>query len=512
MYPGTYAATTPDKAAIIMAGSGHTLTYRELDDRSNQLAQWFFTQGLRRGDHVAIMAENHLRYFEVYWAAIRSGLYLTSVNRYLSADEAAYMLNDSEAKVFVTSEAMSPTATEVLELLIDCPHRLMMDEATAGFASYEDAVGSQPAEQLAEQPVGDCMLYSSGTTGRPKGIKRPLSGLTVDDPSRSGTSSLERYLLGMSEDSIYLSPAPLYHSAPLLWGAGVHELGGTLIIMERFDPEDFLRYVEQYSITATQVVPTMFIKMLKLDEEVRHRYDLSSLTMCVHAAAPCPIPVKEQMIDWWGPIINEYYGGTEGIGLSFINSVDWLEHRGSVGKPILGIPHVCDDEGNELDTGETGLIYFEREGLTFEYHNDPAKTAESRHPQHDDWAKFGDIGYLDKDGFLYLTDRASFMIISGGVNIYPQEIESCFALHPKVADIAVFGLPDPEMGEYVHAVVQPEVGIEAGEELADELRQFAGTQIARYKIPRTIDFRDELPRLPTGKLYKKPLRQEYLDA
>lgn len=511
MYPGTHAQTTPEKAAIVMASTGETITYRELDDRSNQLAQWLHAQGLRAGDHIAILAENHPRYFEVYWAALRSGLYLTAINRYLSAEEAAYLVNDSNSTVLVTTAAKADTAAAMADHIPGCPHRLMMDATIDGFLSYEAEVGAMPAQRLAEEPAGDVMLYSSGTTGQPKGIRRPLSGLAIDDPGRTGIASLERFLLGMDENTMYLSPAPLYHSAPLQWGAGLHELGGTIVIMEKFDEAKFLEYVEQFSITATQVVPTMFVRMLKLPEEVRTRHDLSSLQMCVHAAAPCPVPVKEQMIDWWGPVIKEYYAGTEGNGLCFIDSEQWLTHKGSVGPAVMGIPHICDDEGNELPTGESGLIYFENDAPGFEYHGDPAKTAESRHPVHPTWSKLGDIGYLDEDGFLYLTDRSAFMIISGGVNIYPQEIEACFALHPKVADIAVFGLPDAEMGEYVHAVVQPAEGIEPSDELAEELRTFARDEIAHYKVPRQIDFRPELPRLPTGKLYKKPLRQEYLD-
>jgi len=312
------------------------------------------------------------------------------------------------------------------------------------------------------------MLYSSGTTGQPKGIRRPLSGKTIDDDSRVGISSLERFLFGMDENSMYLSPAPLYHAAPLQWGAGLQELGGTIVVMERFDAEAFLRYVEQYQITASQVVPAMFVRMLKLPDEVRNRYDLSSLNMCVHAAAPCPVAVKEQMIDWWGPVINEYYAGTEGNGLCFIDSPQWLEHRGSVGKAIVGTPHVCDEEGKELPAGESGLIYFENNDRAFEYHGAPEKTRESRHPVHENWSKLGDIGYLDEEGYLYLTDRSAFMIISGGVNIYPQEVEACFTLHPLVADVAVFGLPDDEMGEYVHAVIQLEDTSLASPELAEE--------------------------------------------
>jgi len=495
-----------------MAATGETVTYQELDERSNRLAQYLYSEGMRPGGHIAILAENHVRYFEVLWAALRSGLYLTAINRYLSPEEAAYLVNNSESTVLVTTSAMSETASAMADMIPGCTHRLMMDGTIDGFESYEDTVETMPADALAEQPAGDVMLYSSGTTGQPKGIRRKLSGLAIDDPSRTGVASLERFLLGMDENSMYLSPAPLYHSAPLQWGGGVHEIGGTVVIMERFDAAKYLSYVEQYSITDSQVVPTMFVRLLKLPDEVRTRYDLSSLKMVVHAAAPCPVPVKEQMIEWWGPVVKEYYAGTEGNGLCFIDSEQWLEHKGSVGKAILGTPHICDDDGNELPVGEAGLVYFENETVPFEYHGDPDKTAESRHPEHGNWSKLGDIGYLDSDGYLYLTDRSAFMIISGGVNIYPQEIEACFALHPKVADVAVFGLPDAEMGEYVHAVIQPEAGVEVDDALAEELREFARSEIANYKVPRIIDFRPELPRLPTGKLYKKPLRQEYLDA
>ena len=512
MYPGHHATTTPDKPAIVMAGSGQTVSYRQLDEGSNRLAQWLYSQGLRSGDHIAILAENHPRYFEVYWAALRSGLYITAINRFLAPDEAAYIVNDSGSSVLVTTAAMADTATAMTDLIPGCQTRLMIGATIDGFEPYEEAVAAMPAEPLADQPAGDVMLYSSGTTGQPKGIRRELSGLQISAPEGGNLTMLMRHLLGMDENSVYLSPAPLYHAAPLQWSAGAHALGSTVVVMEKFDAAKYLEHVEQYSVTDTQLVPTMFVRMLKLPREVRTAYDLSSLKMAIHAAAPCPVPVKEQMIQWWGPIINEYYAGTEGNGFCFITSEEWLEHKGSVGKAVLGIPHICDTEGNELPTGQAGLVYFEQENPSFEYHGDPEKTAESRHPEHANWSKLGDIGYLDSDGYLYLTDRSAFMIISGGVNIYPQEIEACFALHPKVADVAVFGLPDPEMGEYVHAVVQPEAGVEPSDELAEELRAFALAEIAHYKVPRVIDFRAEFPRLPTGKLYKKPLRQEYLDS
>jgi long-chain acyl-CoA synthetase len=511
MYPGSFAATTPDKAAIVMGG-GERVSYRELDERSMQLAQLLWARGLRPGDHIAIFAENHPRYYEVYWAALRSGLYLTAVNRHLKADEAAYLVNDSGSSVLITTAALAPVATELLEHVPGCPTRFMMDGVVDGFESYEDAIAAQPAKPLAEQPRGEVMLYSSGTTGQPKGIKRPLSGLMIGDPAAVGTSVLERFLLGMDESSVYLCPAPLYHSAGLQWSAGVHELGGTLVIMERFDAENFLRIVERERVTHVQVVPTMMVRLLKLDDATRSKYDVSSLRGMIHAAAPCPVDVKRRMIEWLGPIVYEYYAATEGNGLTFITPEQWLEHPGSVGRPISGVIHICDESGAELATGEPGLVYFEQPAMTWEYHNEPEKTRGTRHPQHDDWAALGDVGYVDAEGYLYLTDRRAFTIISGGVNIYPAEIESCLVEHVGVLDAAVFGLPDPEMGEYVHAVVQLDAGVAPTSELAETLREHVRTNLAGYKVPRIIDFRDELPRSANGKLYKGPLREEYLQA
>jgi len=512
MYPGTFAAITPGKPAVIMGGSREVITYRELNERSARLAQLLFARGLRPGDKIAFLAENHPRYYEVYWAAMRSGLYLTAVNRYLAPAEAAYLVNDSGATVCITTAQLAPTAVPMLELIGDCPIRLMMDGVADGFESYEAALDASSSEPLTNQPRGQVMLYSSGTTGRPKGVERPLRGLQIDDPSAATMASTLRTLLGMTERSVYLCPAPLYHAAGLVWSSGTHELGGTVVVMEKFDAEQFLALVERESVTHTQVVPTMLVRLMKLAPEVRGRYDLSSLECVVHAAAPCPIEVKHQVIKWLGSIVHEYFAATEGNGMTFISATDWLAHPGSVGRPMFGIPHVCDEDGREVPLGEPGLIYFEQEHPSFEYHGDPEKTRASRHPEHDNWSALGDIGYVDADGYIYLTDRRAFTIISGGVNIYPAEIESCLIMHPSVSDIAVFGLADPEMGEYVHAVVQPADGVEGSPELAEELLGYAREHLARYKVPRVINFRAELPRLPTGKLYKQGLRDEYRKA
>jgi len=510
MYPGTFAETTPDKPAVIMAGSGEQLSYTELNDRSARLAQLLHDAGLRPGDHVSIFMENNIRYFECFWAAMRSGLYFTTINRYLQPEEAAYILQDSTSKALFTSAAVAEVIAQVPALAPEVKILLSVDGPVEGFEPYEDAIARYPAEPLASQPRGESMLYSSGTTGRPKGIKRPLSGVEIDDPAgAAGVTLLLSGLFGVTDETVYLSPAPLYHSAPLGFTTSVQSLGGTVVVMERFDPALALQYLERFNITHSQWVPTMFSRMLKLPEEQRQGFNWDSHQVAIHAAAPCPVEVKKQMFDLWGPVIYEYYAGTEVNGFVFCTPDDWLSHPGTVGRSILGTVRICDDEGNELPNGEPGTIYFERDEVTFEYHNDPGKTRDSQHPDHRNWSTLGDVGYLDDEGYLFLTDRKAFMIISGGVNVYPQEIEDCLIMHPKVADVAVFGVPNVDLGEEVKAVVQPEVGVEAGDELARELTAYAEEHIARYKVPRTVDFRDELPRLPTGKLYKRILRDEY---
>jgi fatty-acyl-CoA synthase len=505
MYVADHARRTPDKPAMIVPGRGQ-VTFAELEARSNQLARLFQARGLRPGDHIAIYMENNLRFMDAVWAAFRSGLYVTAVNRYLTADEAAYIVNDCMAKALVTSRYQAERAADLLPLIPNCPIRLMVDAATAGFEDYDTALASQPTTPIAEEKMGGSMLYSSGTTGRPKGIIRPLPDITPAE-GFDLRQALNRY--GTNSETVYLSPAPLYHAAPLHYVLGVQAQGGTVVMMEKFDAEQALAFIERYRVTQSQWVPTMFVRMLKLPEETRARYDLSSHQVAIHAAAPCPVDVKRQMIEWWGPILFEYYAGTEATGSTAIDSLDWLAHPGSVGRAALGVLHICDDEGNDLPAGEAGLIYFEREAPTFEYHNDPEKTAASRHPRHPEWNALGDVGYLDQDGYLYLTDRKAFMIISGGINIYPQAVEDALILHPKVGDVAVFGVPDAEMGEAVKAVVEPAPGVPPSPELAAELMAFARDKLAHYMAPRSIDFIDEMPRLPTGKLYKRLLKDRY---
>jgi len=507
MYLADHARLTPDKPAVIMAESGAVMTYAELNDRSNRLARYLYAQGLRRGDHIAIFMENNIRFVEVCWAALRSGLYFTTVNRYLPADEAAYVVQDCEARVLVSSLARAEVAGQLNDLIPSCPKRLMVDGVIDGWEPYEDAIAAFPAQPLAEEFLGESMLYSSGTTGRPKGILRPLTNLGMTEGGRLRLSRLDRY--NGSPDMVYLSPAPLYHAAPNAFVLSTQFMGGTVVVMERFDALNALRLIEQYCVTHSQWVPTMFVRMLKLPEDERTAFDLSSHRVAIHAAAPCPVEVKRQMIEWWGPILYEYYAGTEGSGSTFIESEDWLAHPGSVGRAALGVLHVCDEEGRELPPGEAGTVYFEREEIPFVYHNDPAKTRAAQHPDHPTWSALGDVGYLDADGYLYLTDRKAFMIISGGVNIYPQAIEDVLIAHPKVADVAVVGVPHAEMGEAVQAVIETAPGVAPSRALADELIAFARVRLAHYTVPRAIDFIDEMPRLPTGKLYKRGLRDEY---
>ncbi len=508
MHPGIHAAKNPDKPAHIMGRSGRVVTYGELDKRAMRLGQLLRSRGLDTGDHVAILMENHPRYPEVYWAAIRSGLYLTTVNRYLSAAETAYIVNDCGARALVVSPALAEVARAILPEIPDCTTRLMVEGAAVdGYESYEKLIADQPARPLENAVRGATMLYSSGTTGNPKGIVRPLSGRSIDDPE--GMDGLLGGLFHFDENSVYLSPAPMYHSAPIGFSMGVQAIGGTVVIMEKFDPAEALRCIEAYRVTHSQWVPTMFTRMLKLPEEERATYDVSSLQVAIHAAAPCPVPVKEKMIDWWGPILYEYYAGTEVNGFTFIDSNAWLDHRGSVGRSILGTIHICDDSGAELPVGKAGMIYFELPQMPFEYHNDPEKTKGAQHPEHANWSTLGDVGRVDEEDYLYLTDRKTYMIISGGVNICPAEIENALVEHPVVMDVAVFGIPNEDLGEEVKAAVELVPGVAGGPELERELIDFCREHIAHYKCPRSIDFEAELPRQPTGKLYKRLLRDKY---
>ena len=509
-----------------MAESGEVQTFAELDAAANRLSHLLRSAGLRPGDHIALCMENHPRYLEILWGCDYAGLIYTAASSRLTTEELAYIIDDCGARAFITSKYKTEQAAELIaahridpdrlraELIAVTPGvelRLMLDGTIDGYEAFESVVAAQPAEPLPDRVAGTDMLYSSGTTGRPKGVLPSFEPEPLETRV-TGVAGMLSVLFGLTDASVYLTPAPLYHAAPLRFSMSALANGATVVVMEHFDAERYLQVVEQHSVTHSQVVPTMFVRMLKLPEETRAQYDVTSIECVIHAAAPCPVPVKRQMIEWWGPVIHEYYAGTEGNGFVYCNSDMWLAHEGTVGTPINCVVHIVGENGQEVPTGQSGTVYFEG-GATFEYHNDPEKTAGSRHPK--GWSTLGDIGYLDDDNFLYLTDRKAYMIISGGVNIYPQEAENVLTMHDAVIDVAVFGVPNEDFGEEVKAVVQPNempADDEAAASLASELIRYCREHLADVKCPRSIDFREELPRHPTGKLYKRLLKDEYATA
>lgn len=502
MYPGAHLPDRADHPAAIMAGSGEAVTFGQLEARSIQIARVLQSRGLGRGDHVAVLATNTPRIFDIYWAAMRSGLYLTMVNWHLTAAEAAYIVSDCGARALIVDAALDDLGAQLIRLTPGVSERFAYGGGLVDHDDLDAAATAQPTEAPDDQPRGADMLYSSGTTGRPKGIKPVLPQRQVAEPGDT-MIAMNQSVWGVGSDTVYLSPAPLYHAAPLRTCASVQALGGTVVVMDRFEAEEALALIEKYRVTYSQWVPTMFVRMLRLPAETRARYDASSLRVAVHAAAPCPVDVKHQMIDWWGPILSEYYSSTELNGLTIVDSAEWLRKPGTVGRAVLGTVRICDSSGIEVAAGTIGTIYFERDELPFEYHNAPEKTRAAQHPEHPTWTTTGDLGYLDDDGYLFLTDRDSFMIISGGVNIYPQEIEDVLLSHPLVLDAAVIGVPDDDLGEKVVAVVQPVPGESHSDGLGDRLLEHLRGRIATFKIPREIRLRDSLPRTPTGKLVKR---------
>ena len=498
------AIATPDKPAVILYPSGALVTFGEMEARANQLAHYFREHGLVEGDAVALLIENNEHMHTVMWAARRSGLYYVPINTHLTPAEAAYIVDNSAAKAIIGSEALRPVLQGLAEHLPNgLPPVLLTTGEMDGWAKYPDAVAELPTTPIADEWDGDLLQYSSGTTGRPKGIKRDL-------PHRSPaeTPGLMAALVSfwMNPEAVYLSPAPLYHTAPSVWSMQAQAGGITTVVLEKFDAEGALDAIQKHRVTHGQFVPVMFTRMLKLPEQVRKSYDVSSLQRVMHAAAPCPVEIKKQMIDWWGPIVDEYYASSEAIGATLISADEWLAHPGSVGKAMTGVVHILGEDGQEVPAGQHGEIFFEG-GADFEYLNDSAKTASSRDSH--GWKTVGDIGYLDEDGFLYLTDRRHHMIISGGVNIYPQEAENMLVVHPKVMDAAVFGIPDEEMGQTVKGVVQTVDPSDATDEFARELLEWLRDQLSHYKCPRSISFEAQLPRTDTGKLYKQELITRY---
>jgi acyl-CoA synthetase (AMP-forming)/AMP-acid ligase II len=504
MHPSSHAALTPDKPAIIMVQSGEIVTFAQLEARANRLAQLFRSLGLVKGDCIAYMVENQPLAIELAFAAARSGLFYVPISTRLKSDELAYVVENSDAKAFFTTASFAASAESVQDLLPSGTALFIAGAEIAGYQTLENAIAAQPALPIGDQSEGEAFFYSSGTTGRPKGVKRPLSQAPFDSFSAFDLRVQAAY--GFEREMVYLSPAPLYHAAPLTFSMTAIGFGGTLLVMEKFDAEQALAAIERYRVTHSQWVPTMFARILKLPPEIRQAYDVSTLKLAIHAAAPCPPEIKRQMIDWWGDAIVEYYSGTEGVGLCIVGAKEWLAHPGTVGKAVSGEIHICDDDGNELPPGQPGLIYFSG-GLPFSYHGDPEKTKTAKHEN--GWGTLGDVGYQDEEGYLYLTDRKDFMIISGGVNIYPAETENVLINHPAVTDVAVIGVPNEEFGEEVKAIVQPANWQDAGPELVEALLNYCRDRLADVKCPRSVDFVEELPRLPTGKLQKKLLRAPY---
>jgi long-chain acyl-CoA synthetase len=507
-HPSFHAAKTPDKPAYVIAETGETLTFAQLDRRSNQGAHLFYALGLKPGDHVAFLLENGLPFAEIAWAAQRAGLIYTAISKYLKTDEIAYIVRDCGAKVFVTSPAGVAQAGGVAGAP-DAPLMFIVGGEAPGFRDWSQEVARQPDTPVDNNQAGRDMLYSSGTTGRPKGVETSLTPIPL-----GALNPLLKHLCvdmcGLVEDSVYLSPAPLYHAAPLRFTMTAAAMGATVVVMQHFDAEAYLAAVEKYRVTQSQLVPTMFVRLLKLPKATREKYDVSTLKGAIHAAAPCPVDVKQQMIDWWGPVLVEYYAGTEGNGATAIGAKDWLAHRGSVGRALVGALRIVDETtGQPQPTGRDGVVYFEG-GPAFAYRNDPEKTKSAY--LREGLSTLGDIGHIDADGFLYLTDRKANMIISGGVNIYPQETEDLLIGHPAVLDVAVFGVPNDDLGEAVKAVVQLREPDHASPELAQELIAFARARLSPLKCPRSVDFERELPRTPTGKLIKRQLKARYWPA
>ena len=504
LFPIDQAPGDAGRLALQMCETGESVTFGQLDARANQVAQVLRGCGVAQGAHVALLMKNHRRLLEACFGADRAGVYYTTISTRLMADEIAFIVRDCAAQVLVASADLDELVRQLKPLLPVGLKCFMVGVRAPGFESWEAAVDAAADSPITDPAQGLDMLYSSGTTGRPKGVKWPMPQTPAG--ARTMLVKLLAPLFGYGRGCRYLSPAPLYHAAPLRHCMTVIKLGGTVFVMEAFDAERSLHWIERHRITHSQWVPTMFVRMLKLPEGVRTRYDLSSMQVAVHAAAPCPVEVKQRMLDWWGPIVFEYYAGTENNGFCTIAPQEWLRHKGSVGRASQGVLHICDEEGKEMQAGETGLVYFS-DGPEFEYHNDPVRTKQTRNAR--GWSTLGDIGRLDAEGYLTLVDRRAFMIISGGVNIYPQEAESVLIGHPKVADVAVIGVPSEELGEEVKAVVQLLDPSDAGPEMEAELLAYCRQHMATFKSPRSIDFDAALPRHPTGKLYKQLVRQRY---
>jgi acyl-CoA synthetase (AMP-forming)/AMP-acid ligase II len=500
-HPAAHARATPDRAAVVMGTSGEVRTYAELDEASTRVARLLRTRGLTPGDHLAVLVDNQPEFFDVVWGGLRAGLYVTPISRHLTAGEAGYIVANCDARALVAAARLGSVVTEMGDDLAGVTTRLAVGGDLAGFERYEAAVERQSPGPVPGETEGAWMFYSSGTTGRPKGILPPLLGSALGAPS--ALVALLTGLYGFGPDTVYLSPGPLYHAAPAGWTTGTQRLGGTAVVMEHFDPLQLLELIERHRVTHLQVGGDHLVRLLKLPAAERDRFDLSSLQVVVHAAAPCPMEVKRAVLDWLGPIVYEFYSGSEGSGFCAIGPEEWLAHPGSVGRTLWGAVHIVGPDGEEVPVGVGGEIWFETPHR-FEYHDDPATTATVWNDR--GWSTLGDIGRVDDEGYLYLTDRASNMIISGGVNIYPQEVEDLLVMHPAVLDAAVVGTPDADLGEQVTAFVQLLPGAAEPEAtVAAELIAYCRDRLSHVKCPRSVRIVEQLPRMPNGKLLKRLL-------
>ena len=502
-HPSIWAGKTPDKPAYIMADNAVSVSYKELEHCSNQIAHLFRQLGLVPGDHIALLMENNEYFYKIIWGAQRAGLIYTPIHTHLALDEASYVLNNCQAKLFISTAHYSDLATQMIDVFSGVEHFYSIGSVD-GYEEFISAYQELPVTAISDQVAGTHMMYSSGTTGRPKGILPDWVPARFDDLPELLKASGR--MIGLSRDSVYLNPAPLYHAAPMVSHMVNMSFGGTSIIMERFDAQKPLAAIETYRVTHSQWVPIMFIRMLRLNKPLRCSFDLSSMQQATHSAAPCPKAIKYKMIEWWGPIISEYYASSEAIGFTYINSNEWLSHPGSVGKSMAGEIAIIDDNNELLPPGEVGSIYFSG-AKKFEYYNEKEKTQEAMHKAFG--ATCGDVGYVDEEGYLYLTDRRNFTIISGGVNIYPQEIENLIMAYPGVSDVAVFGIPNEEFGEEIKAVIELDSWGQATQETARKIMGWCRDSISPVKVPKSISFEEKLPRQDNGKLYKQKLKEKY---
>ena len=501
----TIAANDPGRLSLVEP-EGNEVTFGELRANANRISHGLRRLGLEAGDGVAMVMWNRREFVETVLATSQIGLYFTAVNFHLTGPEIAYIVGDCEAKVFIGDVRFAESCTAAMDELSFPEERRFATDGISGFRDFIDLTDGMPDDPPADRTAGQTMLYTSGTTGRPKGVRRPLSGADPDAAAAAGGLLAGLFDIAPGE-GVHLVAGPLYHAAPLAFGSGALNLGQTLVLMDKWTPESTLELIDRYKVTSSHMVPTMFHRLLALADDVKARYDVSSVRNIIHAAAQCPVDVKQRMIEWWGEVVYEYYAATE-VGGTYVKPKDWLEHPGTVGQPWPGSEvKVLDDDGNEVPPGEPGTIYMKSAAQgSFEYYKDSEKTKANRRG---DLVTVGDIGYMTEDNWLYLHDRKSDMIIVGGVNIYPAEVEGILLTHPKVGDAAVIGVPHPEYGEEVKAVIEPADGVEPSDELASELVAFCQSKLAKFKCPRSVDFRDELPRYPTGKLYKRLIRDEY---